>query len=341
MNPAKTGISRLLIASAIDADVYRRLLESPEETFDEFDLADEDRELLRHPDHRLLRVLGAALAEENASASAAASVATMAAPPAVAERRGASPECPRRAHRCRTCRWCSRWCPARSTTGENCSKFAYAAWVSPLPEGADPEALPPPPGTVLPGKPLPPLRAVVRVSAIQMQDAAGNPLVGLSASLLQSTNMSAPPPPEAAGNPAAIGRDLSAAEGSSRHRRRALRLRGCPLRQAHRASARAPSGGHIMSAPQMPCRPHAAHLHCRPGPADRDANHARGAGRLPPVGGNPVRWTPASPRARFWRRCARASRRCLTKATPAMRRAFRLITTWRRASLRRRWIIRR
>ena len=84
--------------------------------------------------------------------------------------------------------------------------------MSPLPEGADREALPPPPGTVLPGKPLPPLRAVVRVSAIQMQDAAGNPLVGLSASLLQSTNMSALPPPEAAGNPAAIGRDLSAAE---------------------------------------------------------------------------------------------------------------------------------
>src|SRR5246500_919037 len=84
MNPANTGISRLLIASAIDPDVYRRLLESPEQTFDEFDLADEDRELLRHPDHRLLRVLGAALAEENATVSAAASVATMAAPPAVA-----------------------------------------------------------------------------------------------------------------------------------------------------------------------------------------------------------------------------------------------------------------
>jgi hypothetical protein len=29
MNPAKTGIFRLLIASAIDPDVYRRLQESP------------------------------------------------------------------------------------------------------------------------------------------------------------------------------------------------------------------------------------------------------------------------------------------------------------------------
>jgi hypothetical protein len=102
--------------------------------------------------------------------------------------------------------------PCALYDGGELRSFAYAAWVSPLPEGADPEALPPPPGTVLPGKPLPPLRAVVRVSAIQMQDAAGNPLVGLSASLLQSTNMSALPPPEAAGNPAAIGRDLSAAE---------------------------------------------------------------------------------------------------------------------------------
>src|SRR4051812_46289244 len=102
--------------------------------------------------------------------------------------------------------------PCALYDGGELRKFAYAAWVSPLPEGADPGALPPPPGTVLPGKPLPPLRAVVRVSAVQMQDAAGNPLVGLSASLLRSTNMSAPPPPEAAGNPAAIGRDLSAAE---------------------------------------------------------------------------------------------------------------------------------
>src|SRR6476619_4208834 len=84
MNPAKTGISRLLIASAIDPDVYRRLLESPEEMFDAFDLADEDRALLRHPDHRLLRVLGTALAEEHATASAAAGVTTMRAPPAVA-----------------------------------------------------------------------------------------------------------------------------------------------------------------------------------------------------------------------------------------------------------------
>jgi hypothetical protein len=216
MNPAKTGISRLLIACAIDPDVYRRLLESPEETFDEFDLADEDRELLRHPDHRLLRVLATALAEENAPASAV-SVATMAAPPGVAgaTRAGAPPEMPAAGAPLPDMSLVLTLVPCALYDGGELRNFAYAAWVSPLPEGADPEALPPPPGTVLPGKPLPPLRAVVRVSAIQMQDAAGHPLVGLSASLLKSTNMSVPPPPEAAGNPAAIGRDLSAAEVQS------------------------------------------------------------------------------------------------------------------------------
>jgi hypothetical protein len=207
MNPAKTGISRLLIASAIDPNVYRRILESPEEMFDEFDLADEDRDLLRHPDHRLLRVLGAALAEENAPVWAAASVATMAAP-----RPGAPPAMPTASAPLPDMSLVLTLVPCAIYDGAELRKFVYAAWVSPLPEGADPEALPTPPGTVLPGKPLPPLRAVVRVSAIQMQDAAGNPLVGLSAWLLQSTNMSALPPPEAAGNPAAIGRDFSAAE---------------------------------------------------------------------------------------------------------------------------------
>jgi hypothetical protein len=214
MSPAKTGISRLLIASAIDPDVYRRLLESPEETFDEFDLAGEDRELLRHPDHRLLRVLGEALAEENAAASAAAGVATMAAPPAAAAApsAGAPPGMLAASVPLPDVSLVLTLVPCALYEGEVLRNFAYAAWVNPLPEGADPETLPPPAGAVLPGKPLPPLRAVVRVSAIQMQDAAGGPLVGLSAALLRSTNLSAPPPPATAGNPAALGRDLSSAE---------------------------------------------------------------------------------------------------------------------------------
>lgn len=219
---AKTGIARLLIASAIQPDVYRRLRESPEETFDDFEITEEDRELLRHPDHRLLRVVGAALAEENAPASAAANVATMAAPPVVAgeplpgaPRPGAPSGMPTASSLPPAMSLVLTLAPCALYDGGELRNFTYAAWVSPLPEGADPEALPPPPGTVLPGKPLPPLHAVVRVSALQMQDAEGNPLVGLSASLLQSTNMSAPPPPETAGNPAAIDRNLAATQVQS------------------------------------------------------------------------------------------------------------------------------
>jgi hypothetical protein len=204
---AKTGISRLLIASAIDPDIYRRFLESPEATFDEFGLADDDRELLRHPDHRLLGALAAALAEENATA-AVASVATVAAPSAAAVTPPASAPLPDMS-------LVLTVVPCALYDEGKLHSFNYVAWVSPLPAGADPETLPPPAGTVFPGKPLPPLHAVVRVSAIQMQDAVGNPLVGLSASLVKDTNMSAPPPREAAGNPAAIGRDLSTAEVQS------------------------------------------------------------------------------------------------------------------------------
>ena len=92
--------------------------------------------------------------------------------------------------------------------------FAYAVWVNPLPQGADPATLPPPPGVVFPGQPLTPLHTVIRVSAVQMQDAAGDPQVGLSASLQQSSNITAPPPPEAAGRPGVspFGSDLRSGE---------------------------------------------------------------------------------------------------------------------------------
>lgn len=213
---AKSGISRLLIASAIDAGINRLLLESPEEIFDEFEIQEEDRELLRQPDHRLLRLLGAALAEERGTTTAAG-VASTAPQPAVSGSLSvdAPPGMSTASASLPDMSLVLTLVPCAIYDGDELRSFAYATWVSPLPQGADPEELPPPPGTVFPGKPLPPLRAVVRVSAIQFQDAGGNPLVGLSASLLQSTNMSAPPLPSAAGNPAVIGRNLSAPEVQS------------------------------------------------------------------------------------------------------------------------------
>src|ERR1700686_31884 len=61
---SKPGVSQLLIASALDADLCRRLLESPEETFQDFDLTEDERDLLRRPDQRMLRLFGVALAQQ-------------------------------------------------------------------------------------------------------------------------------------------------------------------------------------------------------------------------------------------------------------------------------------
>jgi hypothetical protein len=73
-------------------------------------------------------------------------------------------------------------------------KINYAVWVKPLPAGADPASIPTPPEMVFPGQPLAPLHAVIQVSALQMQDLNGNPLIGLSAVFRKSSNISAPPP---------------------------------------------------------------------------------------------------------------------------------------------------
>jgi hypothetical protein len=182
----------------------RRLLESPEEVFQEFDLTEEERDLLRQPDHRLLRLLGAALADQVESSNPRPEPSpAMPQPHAIVQAR-TLPDI----SLVLTLVPCAQYEDGRLNT------FAYAVWVNPLPQGADPASLPPPQGAVFPGQPLTPLHAVIQVSAVQMQDAAGDPLVGLSASLQQSSNITAPPRPEAAGKPGVspFGSDLHSPE---------------------------------------------------------------------------------------------------------------------------------
>jgi hypothetical protein len=194
----------LLIASALEPDMCRRLLESPEEVFQEFDLTDEERDLLRQPDRRLLRLLGAALADEVESSSPGPKASAAVAQPHAIVQARTLPDI----SLVLTLVPCAQYENGRLKT------FAYAVWVNPLPEGADPASLPPPPGAVFPGQPLTPLHAVIQVSAVQMQNAAGDPQVGLSASLQQCSNITAPPPPEAAGRPGVspFGSDLGSPE---------------------------------------------------------------------------------------------------------------------------------
>jgi hypothetical protein len=195
----------LLIASALNADLRRQLLESPEEVFQGFDLTEEEKDLLRRPDHRLLRLLGTALAHERGSPAQGPQAAAM--PPPQPHAVVEAPTLP-------DVTLLVTLVPCAQYEDGRLQKISYAVWVNPLPRDTDPASLPPPPGAVFPGKPLTPLHAVIQVSALPMQDAAGNPLIGLSAVFRQSSNITTPPPPESAGRPAGspFGSDLRSGE---------------------------------------------------------------------------------------------------------------------------------
>jgi hypothetical protein len=183
------GIDELLIRCALQADLCRRLMDSPEEVFREFHLTEEQRDILRRRDGRLLQLFGAALARQaRPEARAEVHLETPAAPPEP------PPAVVPQGHSLPDLRLALTVMPLQTDRG-----LTFAAWVNPLPEGTDPSKLPPPEGAVLPGLPLTPLRAVVQIAAQQLADADGRPRVGMTASLLQSSNLAAPPAPGTAG----------------------------------------------------------------------------------------------------------------------------------------------
>jgi hypothetical protein len=182
---SRPGIDRLLIASALDGDLRRRLLDTPDDVFPEFDLTEDQKDILRSPDRRLLPLLGAALARQSAVAAPA--------PDMPAEHRQPQPVLDARS--LPDVSLALTMVPCAQYENGQIVKVVYAAWVNPLPEGVDPASLPPPAGAALPGQPLAPLHAVIQVSVVQTQGA-----IGLSAALLQSSNMSAPPQPPLAGD---------------------------------------------------------------------------------------------------------------------------------------------
>jgi hypothetical protein len=197
----KPGIDQLLVRSALDADLQRRLRETPDEVFRDYDLSPEEQEILRKPDHRLLPLLGAAIARQRPEAERARSEAS-ATPANVTLQAQALPDIALAL----TIVPCARY-----ENGEFAG-FQYAAWVSPLPAGADPATLPPPAGAALPGAPSPPLYASINIAAVQLPDAAGTPQAAMWASLRQASNITAPPAAETAAKPHAspFGSDFNA-----------------------------------------------------------------------------------------------------------------------------------
>ena len=205
---SRPGIDRLLIASALDGDLRRRLLDTPDEVFPEFDLTEDEKDILRSPDRRLLPLLGAALARQSATAPAPDTPADQRQPHAAVDAR-MLPDVS----------LALTLVPCAQFENGRIVKVVYAAWVNPLPEGVDPASLPPPAGAALPGKPLAPLHAVIQVSVVETQGA-----IGLSAALLQSSNMSAPPArPPVAGDlrSASVETAIAAVRSASGQDRRA------------------------------------------------------------------------------------------------------------------------
>jgi hypothetical protein len=69
----------------------------------------------------------------------------------------------------------------------------------------------------LPGQPLAPLHIVIQLSAVEVRDASGQPQVGLSASLRQSSNIIGPPSPQNAGR--AVDAAVAAVRSASKEER--------------------------------------------------------------------------------------------------------------------------
>lgn len=206
---SRPGIDRLLIASALDGDLRRRLLDAPDGVFPEFDLTEDEKEILRSPDRRLLPLIGAALARQSA--------ATALAPDTPVEQR--QRQAVLEARTLPDISLALTLVPCVQYENGQIVKVVYAAWVNPIPEGVDPASLPPPAGAALPGVPLAPLHAVIQVSVVQTQGA-----IGLSAALLQSSNMSPPPPqPPLAGDlhSASVQTAIAAVRSASSQDRRA------------------------------------------------------------------------------------------------------------------------
>lgn len=197
---AKPGIDQLLIDSALEPELCRRLRESPDEVFKDFDLTEGEKEILRSPDHRLLPLLGAALARQIKSSAPVEGAPVVANPPSEVEVQAVSDAAPRALP---DTLMAFTVVPCALHENGQFKGITYVMWVNPLVEGTDPASLPPPAGTVLPGQPLTPLHWVLRISAVQSQDAAGTPQVSIWGSFQQAVGASLPPPPESAGNPAA------------------------------------------------------------------------------------------------------------------------------------------
>ena len=145
----KPGIDQLLIRSALEPELCRRLRESPDDAFADFDLSEEEKEVLRSPDHRLLPLLGAALARQmQPSDRVAEAPAAATAAPTQVDAHAATDTTPQALP---DTLMVLTVVPCALHEAGQFKGITYVMFMSPLPEGTDPASLKPPAGTTFPG----------------------------------------------------------------------------------------------------------------------------------------------------------------------------------------------
>ena len=170
----------MLIQSALDAGLLERLRNHPDEVFADYELSEEEREILRNPDERMLKLLGRAVREAQrvhesdarAETDEAAREAALLEPPMILP------------NTLPPMLLALTVVPCVGADGLT----RYAVWVNPMAEETVPAMLPPPAGASLPGMPLAPLYAVIEIDGVLATDGEGNSQVELWAQFRQATN---------------------------------------------------------------------------------------------------------------------------------------------------------
>ena len=176
----RPGVSDLLIQSALDAVLLERLRTHPDDVFAEYDLSEEERETLRMPDERMLKLLGRAVRQaqsereldRSAEVDDSSREAALLEPPMILP------------NTLPPMLLALTVVPCVGADGLT----RYAVWVNPMAEGTVPATLPPPAGATLPGTPLAPLYAVIEIDGVQASDGTGNTQLELWAQFRQATN---------------------------------------------------------------------------------------------------------------------------------------------------------
>lgn len=180
----RPGMHELLIRAVLD-ETFRASLQTDFDTVvDGFDVSDEDREILRQPDERFLRLLGEAIRSTHPASNSPTGLDKTQMDneaPLADDDAGANPPTPV-AFSLPEIVLLLRVFPSVHVTPEGELNMAYAASVDPLPEGRAPDDIPRP-DFDLPGQEVDSLANIVRIRPTAIYDESGRVTVRFSATM--------------------------------------------------------------------------------------------------------------------------------------------------------------